>query len=206
MTGPDFTRHTLWPGKIVLASASPRRRHLLGQLGVDLEVRPPDLEERSRPGESPEAQAERLAREKVGAIAIDSPHELVVGADTLVVVDDRVLGKPRDPADARRMLRELAGRTHHVITGVAVAHEGRVVSGHERTAVRFRPLEDPEIEAYVDSGEPLDKAGAYGAQGLGSLLIAEVHGCFYNVVGLPLVRLLELIRGLKVPQVEDRHD
>ena len=176
--------------RLVLASASPRRRQLLAELGLHFEIRPSDVDESSLPGESPAAMVERLARVKAGARL--EPGELVLAADTIVVNDGRILGKPADEADARAMLAAIAGRDHDVFTGVAVAWladrggEPRVAARVDRTVVRMRALDAGEIAAYVATGEPLDKAGAYGIQGLGALCVASIVGNYTNVVGLPL--------------------
>ncbi len=175
---------------LVLASGSPRRRQLLAALGIEAEVRPPNVPEEVLPGEDAHDAAERLAVEKARAVAASAPAgSVVLAADTLVVLDRTALGKPVDEADARRMLASLAGRRHDVVTGVAVARDGRVVSGREVTGVVFAPMDEATIARYVATGEPLDKAGAYGLQGLGGLFVERVEGTPTNVVGLP-VRLL----------------
>jgi len=179
--------------RIVLASQSPRRAELIGRLGLHPEIVPADLDERYLPGETPEVHAERLAREKALAIAVTRPDALVVGSDTIVVVDGGVLGKPRDREHAIEMLLRLSGRDHEVCTGVAVAHGGHVESGLERVAVRFRTLDRALCEAYVDTGEPMDKAGAYGIQGFGSALVEGIVGDYFAVMGLPVVRMLRLV-------------
>lgn len=180
--------------RIILASQSPRRRELLTLVGIAHEVRPADIDESVLPGEVPEAHAERLAREKAHTVAALEPGGVVVAADTIVVVDGRILGKPTDDADARRMLRDLAGRAHTVFTAMAVARGERTVSAVERVAVTVRPLADDEIAAYVATGEPRDKAGAYGIQGHGATLVERIDGDFFAVVGLSLVRLVALLR------------
>lgn len=174
---------------IVLASSSPRRREILASLGLSFDVRATDVDETLRAGESPYDAAERLAREKAAAAGHEADGALVVAADTLVVCDGEALGKPRDRADARRMLSLLAGRAHEVVSGVALALGGRIVSGREVTRVVFAPMTKAEIEAYAASGEPDDKAGAYALQGIGGLFVTRVEGSSSNVVGLP-VRLL----------------
>jgi septum formation protein len=176
------------PG-VVLASSSPRRREILAGLGLAFDVRAADVDESLRDGESPFDAAERLAREKAAAVAAGAGEALVVAADTLVVLDGAPLGKPRNREDARRMLARLAGREHEVVTGVALARGGRIVSGREITRVAFAPMTPAEIEAYATSGEPDDKAGAYALQGIGGLFVTRVEGSPSNVVGLP-VRLL----------------
>jgi len=181
--------------KLVLASASPRRAALLRELGLVFDVRPAAVEETLDAGETPEAAAERLAAAKVRAAARAGEEALVVGADTLVAVDGLILGKPRDPAEAARMLTSLSGRTHRVVTGVAVrsGREGREVSGREITRVTFRSLHPAEIDLLARSGESLDKAGGYGIQGLAALAVTRIEGDYSNVVGLPLGLLRRLI-------------
>jgi septum formation protein len=190
------------PGRVelVLASSSPRRRELLRRLGLVFEVLAPGSEvegplpERLSPAEAVQ-EASRLAAAKALDVAARvEPDTLVVGADTLVLLGEVALGKPASPEDAARMLRLLAGRDHLVVTGVAVVRGQRVEQGAETTRVWFRPLEEQEIAAYVRSGEPMDKAGAYGIQDLGSLLVSRIEGDFYNVMGLPLVLLHRLLR------------
>ncbi len=176
--------------RLILASTSPRRKALLEQVGVEFEVVASDLDEGAIIG-TPVQQARALALSKARSVAAGRRSGLVIGADTIVVVSSAVLGKPRDRNEARTMLRLLSGRRHQVITGLAVidAESGRESVSHEETAVWIRSLSDDEIERYVASGEPDDKAGAYAVQGLGSLLVERIEGGYYNVVGLPLVRL-----------------
>jgi septum formation protein len=156
------------------------------------------VDETLLPGESAFEGAERLAREKAEAAAVGAPEVLVVAADTLVVLDGAALGKPKDRGDARRMLAALAGRAHDVVTGVACAHRGRIVSGRETTRVVFALLSPAEIQAYAATGEPDDKAGAYALQGVGSLFVERVEGSPSNVVGLPVRLLYRLARELGV--------
>ena len=179
---------------VILASASPRRRELLRLVGIDHVVAPADIDESYLPGESPSAHTERLAREK--ANAVHRPDAVVIGSDTIVVVDSDVLGKPRDRDQAAAMLRRLSGRAHVVMTGVAVAWAGRVASAVEEVGVTFRVLGDPEIERYIETGEPMDKAGAYGIQGYGATIVDRVDGDYFAVMGLPLNRLVRLCREL----------
>ena len=176
---------------LILASASPRRRELLTQAGFEFQVHPAHIPEDPRPAEEPVAYVTRLAREKAqtafARLAEESPSGLVVlGADTTVTVDGEILGKPEDAADAARMLRMLSGRSHLVVTGVAVVTAQSTEVASEVTAVRFLTLSEAEIEAYVASGEPMDKAGAYGIQGRAARWIPRIEGCYFNVVGLPL--------------------
>ena len=182
------------PPRLILASQSPRRAELLERIGLSFEIVPADIDERYLDHESPPAHAERLAREKAETIAAREPDALVVGSDTIVVVDGDVLGKPRHAEEAVAMLTRLSGREHEVCTGVAVARGERVESALERVRVRFRRLERSECEAYVATGEPMDKAGAYGIQGYGSSIVEAVQGDYFAVMGLPVVRTLHLLR------------
>ena len=176
---------------IILASQSPRRRELLGQMGIsDFIIRPAQGEEKSAPGLSPAQLVEALSLQKGVEVAVSAaPGDLVISADTVVAVDDRVLGKPHSREEAAAMLASLSGRTHTVYTGVTVCRDGDVLTEHEATAVRFRSLTPGEIAAYVATGEPMDKAGAYGIQGYGALLVEGIEGDYCNVVGLPVCRL-----------------
>lgn len=181
--------------RVVLASQSPRRRELLDLVGIAHEVRPADIDEALLPGEAAAEHAERLARGKVMALALDD-DVVTIGSDTIVVVDADVLGKPRDRAQATAMLRRLSGREHVVMTAVAVRWRGRVVSGVEQVGVRFRTIGDAEIDRYIDTGEPMDKAGAYGIQGFGATIVERVDGDYFAVMGLALGRLIGLCRDL----------
>jgi septum formation protein len=187
------------PARVVLASQSPRRRELLALIGVPHEVVPADVDETPFPHEAPAAYTERLARAKAAAVAHRFPDAATIGSDTTVVIDGMILGKPEDAADARRVLRVLSGRTHTVHTAVAVARGDRLVSGVEDVAVTFRRLDDDEIAEYVATGEPMDKAGAYAAQGKGALLVERIEGDFWNVVGLPLATLGRLMQSHGAP-------
>ena len=180
--------------RVILASSSPRRRELLRLIGSEHEVRPADIDERYLPHEPPRAHAERLAREKASVIHEDGA--VTIGSDTIVVVDGDVLGKPRDRAQAAEMLRRLSGRAHTVMTGVAVCWQDRMASGLEEVGVTFRALTDDDIERYIDTGEPMDKAGAYGIQGYGATIVERVDGDYFAVMGLALNRLIELCRSL----------
>jgi septum formation protein len=184
--------------KVVLASSSPRRHDLLKLIGVDHEVVPADLDESQLPGEKPDAHAERLARSKAEVIAGSRWDALVIGADTIVVVDEHILGKPRDVADAARMLRMLSNRSHIVMTAVAVALGGRTLSVVEKVTVSFRDLTEDEIARYIASGEPMDKAGAFGIQVYGATIVRRVELDYFAVMGLSLVRLVDLMTQLGV--------
>ena len=176
---------------IILASQSPRRRELLAQMGVtDFIVRPAQGEEIADPALTPGKLVEALSLQKGLEVAARSaPEDLVIAADTVVAVGDRVLGKPRSREEAAEMLSALSGRTHTVYTGVTLCRGENILTEHEATAVTFRPLTPGEIAAYVATGEPMDKAGAYGIQGVGSLLVEGISGDYFNVVGLPICRL-----------------
>lgn len=186
------------PPRIVLASASPRRRELLRLIGIPHEVRPADIDETVMPGELPAPHAERLAREKALAGAALAPDALVIGADTIVVVDGRILGKPRDEGDAARMLRMLSGRSHTVFTAVAVARGATATAGVEQVEVTFRSLAEGQIAAYIATGEPMDKAGAYGIQGYGATIVERIDGDYFAVMGLALGRLVGLMEDVGV--------
>jgi septum formation protein len=197
---------TFSPLPLVLASASPRRRDLLAAAGLRFEVVPADVDERPQPGEAPAELAERLAREKALAVAARlgrEPRRLVLGSDTLVVLEERVLGKPADAEEAVRWLRLLAGRVHRVLTGIAAVESDtlHVRSRHVESRVQLRSVELDEIRAYVATGEPLDKAGAYAIQGQGGRFVCRVEGSHSNVIGLPVEETLALLReaGLELP-------
>jgi septum formation protein len=195
---------------IVLASASPRRRELLMQAGFSFEVHPAQIAEEPLDNEDPIAYVTRLAREKAQAVFAQlsanraaaahlfAPTLQVLGADTTVTLDNHILGKPEDPADAARMLRLLSGRTHRVITGIALVGAEFTEAAAEVTDVSFLALSDDEIEAYVASGEPMDKAGAYAIQGRAARWIPRIEGCYFNVVGLPLARVSTLLASHRV--------
>jgi len=186
------------PLSLILASASPRRREILSRLDVPFTIEPSDVDETPRPREGPEDLASRLALAKARDVAARHVAGLVIGADTVVERAGRLFGKPRDADDAARMLRLLRGGPHLVVTGLAVvrASDGEARTGAVSATVTMRPYSDDEIAAYVATGEPLDKAGAYGAQGEGSRLIERVDGPYLTVVGLPLDELLPLLHDL----------
>lgn len=188
--------------KIILASSSPRRRELLSHIGVDFSTAvPPASAEASIEACSynPAEFAEKNAFMKAGEVAKISPKDsIVLGADTIVVLGDVILGKPKDGEDAKKMLLALSGKMHEVITGVTVINNkiGRSITSHESTEVFFKKLSSEEIDFYIKSGEPMDKAGAYAIQGLGSLFVPGIKGCFFNVVGLPLFKCMSMIRDI----------
>lgn len=182
--------------EIVLASASPRRCELLKQIGLSFTVMPANINEDISCGQEPTAMVEKLSRDKAFHVANELQHDcIVIGADTIVVKDE-ILGKPTDELDARNMLERLQGDWHEVITGITVVAvpEKTSTTTFERTRVKMKPLDASEIETYIATGEPMDKAGAYGIQGMGALLVDRIEGCYFNVVGLPLVRLSEILK------------
>jgi len=189
---------TAAPFRLILASASPRRSELLRNAGIPFVVQPANLEERLQPGETPRDFALRVATEKARAVHGQHPSEVVLGADTIVVIDGEILGKPRDAADAARMLRRLAGRGHEVLTGVCLAGPRFEDARAETTQVFMGPLNEAEIEAYILSGEPMDKAGAYAIQGRASRWIPKIVGCYFNVVGLPVPLVTQMLRARKL--------
>ena len=181
--------------KIVLASGSPRRQELLHRIGItDFDVRVPQAEEAYPAGLRPRQIVEHISREKAeAAAALCAPKEIVITADTMVFLDDQHLGKPADAADALRMLTSLQGRRHTVCTGVTVRKGDRVLTESESTEVYFRAATQAELLGYIATGEPMDKAGAYGIQGLGALLVERINGDFFNVMGLPVLRLSRML-------------
>ena len=186
--------------EIILASASPRRRELLQQAGFTFTVVASGVPEVRSPGEAPIAFATRLAREKAQDVASkSSAAAIVIGADTVVVCDEEVLGKPVDAEDAKRMLRLLAGRTHQVITGVCVLSGDVVELAAEVTMVQMLTVSSQEIDEYVASGEPMDKAGAYAIQGRAARWIPRIQGCYFNVVGLPIALVTAMIQAASRP-------
>ena len=184
------------PLPLVLASQSPRRRELLATAGILFTLRAREVEEIRAPGELPEAYVRRLAYRKAEA-AWEDRDEIVLGADTVVVLGQEVLEKPRDAADARGMLQLLAGREHTVITGICLRHPGGAEVDSSATRVRFTPLTGAEIDAYVATGEPMDKAGAYAIQGLASKFVDRIEGCYFNVIGLPLSQVYRYLKLLE---------
>ncbi len=183
---------------VILASASPRRRELLALVGIVHEVRPADIDESLWPGETPVGHSERLARGKAHAIAAAAGDAVVIAADTIVVVDGDILGKPKDVAHATEMLQRLSGRQHTVYTAIAVARGERTESAVEAVEVVFRALSDSEIAEYIATGEPMDKAGAYGIQGFGATIVERVDGDYFSVMGLGMRRLVALLERVGV--------
>jgi septum formation protein len=198
---PKAVISLLYPGArpLVLASRSPRREEILRRLDVPLVVRPTDVDEEVDPELPPREQAMRTAARKAAAAVRPGVPELVLGADTIVVLGKQVLGKPADPAAARAMLADLMGRTHRVTTGLALidTRTGAHCLSWEDTDVTMRKATAAEIAAYVATGEPLDKAGGYGIQGRGAVFVERIAGCYYNVVGLPVVRLLSMLADIR---------
>jgi septum formation protein len=180
---------------LILASASPRRSELLRNASIPFTVDPAHVAEQPAANEKPVDYAQRLARDKARAVFARHPLSAVLGADTVVVVDEHLLEKPAHPADAARMLWLLSGRTHEVITGVCLLVPGFEQTEAEITQVIFSPLSDEEIAAYVASGEPMDKAGAYAIQGMASRWVERIYGCYFNVVGLPVARVYRMMRA-----------
>ena len=182
--------------RLVLASSSPRRAELLRAAGFNFEVAAVDVDERAHDGESPQDYVERLAQAKAAATAVHAPEAVVLGADTTVVIGGQMLGKPADHADARRMLSLLSGRTHEVLTGLCVRADLQNLVHVETSRVRIAPLDEAEIEWYVQTGEPMDKAGGYAVQGLASRFIQGIEGSYSNVVGLPVANVYNLLKRL----------
>ena len=180
--------------RVILASASPRRAELLRAAGIDFDVRPADIDEAILPGESPPDYVSRLAEAKARMVHERDGDRTVLAADTAVVVDSHILGKPVDEADAKRMLRLIGGRTHEVLTAVSVFHPGQIVDTRvDVTTVEFAELSEADIAWYVSSGEPMDKAGAYAVQGLASRFVTRVEGSYSNVVGLPIALVYQML-------------
>lgn len=184
--------------KLILASASPRRRRLLKQIGLTFQVIPSGVGEVNSICHDPLANVQAIALRKARDVAARVEDGIVIGADTQILVDDEVLGKPQDAADAVRMLSKLSGRTHRVITGVALvnAETDLEETWVETTLVTFRELSEGEVSAYVETGEPMGKAGAYGIQGRAAAFVERIEGCYFNVVGLPLAKLVQKLRKL----------
>lgn len=183
--------------RLHLASKSPRRLEILRTVGIEPEVRASAVDERSLPAAEPHLYATSLARLKASAVARELPDGLVLGADTVVVLGREIMGQPDNRDEAAQMLRDLSGRSHEVVTGVCLIDVGTgdIDEGYEITKVRFKPLTEQEIAWYVDSGEPMDKAGAYGIQGRAGLFVEGIEGCYFNVVGLPLHRVYRMLKN-----------
>ena len=185
---------------LILASSSPRRRDLLSALGLTFQVVSPEIREIPSPHEAPRDFALRVAEKKAQVVGEQYPHAWVVGADTVVVLEGKIVGKPRDRDDAKRMLRQLADREHIVVTGYALVKlaEGKKTSGFEETRVKIDSLEEREIDWYVNTGEPLDKAGGYAIQGKGAFMVEWIEGSYTNVVGFPLCQIMRLFREVGI--------
>lgn len=193
--------------KLILASSSPRRQELIRALQLPYEIRVSDVNEDTEPGLSPKEVVEQLSSRKASAVYesykveyADRAEGIVIGSDTIVVLDGEVLGKPKDKQDAFRMLKALQGRAHQVYSGVACMdlHTSQKLVAHQVTLVYMKPLTDEQIERYIDTGEPMDKAGSYGIQGLGATIVERIEGDYFNVVGLPMSLLSDLLRRLGV--------
>jgi septum formation protein len=182
--------------KLILASGSPRRSEILGFVGWDFEKHVADIDETELDGENPADYVQRLAKEKAEAVAQNYENTLVLGADTTVVIDDKIIGKPVDVNDARKMLKMLSGREHEVLTGVALVKGNVAKVGLQITSVKFNKMNDEEIEFLVQNGEPLDKAGAYAVQAQAALFIEKIEGDYWNVVGLPINLVYHLMKSL----------
>lgn len=189
--------------KLILASSSPRRRDLLSSLGLEFEIVPAEIKEIPSPHEAAEAFTVRVAEKKALVVGKQYPNAWVVGADTVVVIEGEILGKPRDNADAKRMLQRLANREHVVITGYCLvkAAEGKRLGGTEQTRVKIDALGEREIDWYINTGEPLDKAGAYAIQGKGAFMVEWIEGSYTNVVGLPLCQLIRLFNDAGIGDI-----
>jgi len=189
--------------RIILASGSPRRSEIMASVGWEFEKSVPDVDESVREGESPEDYVRRLAGEKALAVAGSHPGQIILAADTTVVIDGEIIGKPEDHEDARLMIRRLSGNWHDVLTGVAVARNGFEKIGMQRTRVKFAKMTEAEIDFLVERGDPLDKAGAYAVQAQAALFIEGIEGDYWNVVGLPVSLVYRLVKDLE-STVEDR--
>ena len=181
--------------RLILASNSPRRRHLLAQAGLNFSVIPSDVDEQKVAMSDPEDYVKKLAESKAIDISEKHPDSWIIGADTIVVIEQQILGKPESPDAARDMLRRLSGKTHQVFTGYCICckQKGRFFSDTAKTDVCFKKLSEPEIDWYVQTGEPFDKAGAYGIQGIGSVLVKSIKGSYTNVVGLPVCEVISFL-------------
>lgn len=185
--------------KLILASQSPRRKELLKHLRVPFDIKTSDIEEKIEANKSPEEVVQSLAFQKAAPVSAQHKSAYTIGADTVVVYNDTILGKPKTFEQAFHMLQMLSGKTHRVLTGVSIHHEGNHVQFFEQTEVTFYDLTDEEIKAYIETNEPFDKAGAYGIQGYGSLFVKEIKGDYFNVVGLPIAALYRQLKHLQFP-------
>lgn len=188
--------------QLILASQSPRRREILGLTGLDFTVQAADIDETMDPGKRPFDEVARVSREKALTVHRE-PEDVVVAADTIVVCGGTVLGKPKDAQDAFRMLSMLSGRDHQVMTGMTVLRGNEIITTTEVTDIHFRKLTDSEIRAYIATKDPMDKAGAYGIQSGGALFVTGIEGDYYNVMGLPVCRLVTILRGLGLRILEE---
>lgn len=189
--------------RFILASGSPRRKELLRLIGLKFDVVSPSVDESVKKGESPKEHAYRLAKEKAIKVAENYPDSWVIAADTIVVIDGEILGKPRSEDEAFEMFKKISGREHTVITAFCIVKQGKsLYQGHAESKVEIASLTDDEIRWYVSTGEPLDKAGAYGAQGIGAMFIKSIKGSYTNVVGLPLAELIDAMKKLKMVRFE----
>jgi septum formation protein len=186
--------------KLILASASPRRAEILTAVGWEFEKHTADVDETELPNEKPADYVQRLAVEKAAVVAEKYKNQLVLGADTIVVIENQIVAKPKDLADARRMLRILSGNWHDVLTGVAIVKDKEISTGLQRTQVKFAELVEAEIEFLIERGEPLDKAGAYAVQAQAALFIEQIKGDYWNVVGLPVSLVYELVRQINAKE------
>ena len=189
--------------QLILASQSPRRKELLGLFHIPFTVQVADIDEAMDPSKSPQEEVSRVSRLKALAVAGNS-EDVIIAADTIVVLEGNVLGKPADEDDAFRMLSLLSGRDHQVMTGVTVVRGSRILTHTEVTDIHFRPLSQAEILRYVDTGEPMDKAGSYGIQGGAALFVEKMHGDYYNVMGLPVCRLWQMLHAV-APEIMEDH-
>lgn len=186
--------------KIILASGSPRRKQILEQVGLNFTVEVSDYEEKSIPGVSPSEFVETLSLEKANVVAKNHNDAIIIGADTIVVLDNQILGKPKTKQDAREMLKKLSGNTHSVFTGFTIIDtvNKRTITNHVETKIRFKNLSEEEIRAYIETGEPMDKAGAYGVQDKGALFVEHIEGDYSSVMGLPIVKIFEILKELGI--------
>jgi septum formation protein len=184
--------------KVILASQSPRRIELLRSVGLEFEIYPPQCEEKPLPNLEPQDYVRHNASEKAHWVSKHQAFDLIIAADTVVTIDGKIFEKPAGHTHARKMLRELSNRTHKVITGICLMTANSEIIDHEETKVTFYPLSDAEIKMYLNSDEPFDKAGAYGIQGFASLFIKQLEGCYFNVVGFPLGKFYQHLKGLKI--------